>query len=84
MNQKYLWYVRSIDQSITSILRLGVWTSDGGIMVSMVAFQAVDPGSIPGLLIAILFFHYFSNSYSINLISCTFLKRNSKKKIFFS
>jgi hypothetical protein len=23
-------------------------TSDGGIEVSMVAFQAVDPGSIPG------------------------------------
>ena len=25
-----------------------VTLSDGGIMVSMVAFQAVDPGSIPG------------------------------------
>ena len=23
--------------------------SDGGVMVSIVAFQAVDPGSIPGL-----------------------------------
>ena len=25
-----------------------VFQSDGGIVVSMVAFQAVDPGSIPG------------------------------------
>ena len=29
--------------------------SDGGIMVSMVAFQAVDPGSIPGHRIFLTF-----------------------------
>ena len=30
------------------ILKFHPYLSDGGIMVSMVAFQAVDPGSIPG------------------------------------
>ena len=34
---------------------LSLCFSDGGIMVSMVAFQAVDPGSIPGH--RILLFH---------------------------
>ena len=37
------------------------WTSNlgvGGIMVSIAAFQAVDPGSIPGRRICFNFFPY--------------------------
>ena len=30
------------------ILNFKLGISDGGVMVSIVAFQAVDPGSIPG------------------------------------
>ena len=35
-------------QLIKLYLQLNLITSVGGVMVSMVAFQAVDPGSIPG------------------------------------
>ncbi len=33
--------------------------SVGGVMVSIVAFQAVDPGSIPGQRMCFLFFFPF-------------------------
>ena len=35
--------------------------SDGGVMVSIVAFQAVDPGSIPGHRILLKDFSKFLN-----------------------
>ena len=37
------------------------WCSVGGIMVSIVAFQAIDPGSIPGQRIFIFFIFKISN-----------------------
>ena len=40
-----------------SILLFNIYIGDGGIMVSMVAFQAVDPGSIPGHRILMFFFN---------------------------
>ena len=46
---------------------------DGGVMVSIVAFQAIDPGSIPGhrrvyffiLLIFIFLFKYIISSFPL-------------------
>ena len=41
-------------------------SSVGGVKVSMVAFQAVDPGSIPGRRIFIFFIYFFfSTSYAV-------------------
>ena len=35
-------------------------SSVGGVKVSMVAFQAVDPGSIPGRRTSFIFFIFFN------------------------
>ena len=40
--------------------------SVGGIMVSIAAFQAVDPGSIPGRRIPFFSFHVFTNPINFN------------------
>ena len=43
---KTLTFNNWIEEEIFIFYRIG--KSVGGVMVSMVAFQAVDPGSIPG------------------------------------
>ena len=44
------------------------WYSVGGIMVSIAAFQAVDPGSIPGRRIFIQ--HFLITIYNLSVSSC--------------
>ena len=55
-----------------------MWSSVGGVMVSIVAFQAMDPGSIPGrrtlffdtflqrLRVLFTFFELVTTNYIIN------------------
>ena len=45
--------------SVMELLSLVTCTSVGGIMLSIAAFQAVDPGSIPGRRIILPFFKFF-------------------------
>ena len=47
-------------------------TSVGGVKVSMVAFQAVDPGSIPGRRTSFLFFLSFSFYTPSNIVHSDF------------
>ena len=50
--------VRLTNLNVMEILLFTWYTSVGGIMVSIAAFQAVDPGSIPGRRM------FFLNSHS--------------------
>ena len=50
--------VRLNNLNVMEILLFTWYTSVGGIMVSIAAFQAVDPGSIPGRRM------FFFNSHS--------------------
>ena len=47
--------VRLNNLNVMEILLFTWYTSVGGIMVSIAAFQAVDPGSIPGRRMFFLF-----------------------------
>ena len=46
-----------------------VSTCDGGVMVSIVAFQAVDPGSIPGHR-TFIYFCQFSQLLHWDFVTC--------------
>ena len=54
--QSTLVAVRLTNLNVMEILLFTWYTSVGGIMVSIAAFQAVDPGSIPGRRILFLAF----------------------------
>ena len=48
LNTKHIWFLKiSVLKFLSQSLQVSI-TSVGGIMVSITAFQAVDPGSIPG------------------------------------
>ena len=49
--------VRLNNLNVMEILLFTWYTSVGGIMVSIAAFQAVDPGSIPGRRIIFFCLH---------------------------
>ena len=54
----------------------------GGIMVSIAAFQAVDPGSIPGRRSKLFFFFKIANSFFIKFyIFAPFLNIETKPEI---